>query len=235
LRVFTLNIRHGGGSRVEKILDEIKAIAADTVVLTEFRNNRAGGAIRNGLTATGYECQFTFDTTPSTNTVLIASRAKPTSTDAQRSAQDWSSNRHLAIEFGWGNLVAVYLPPGRVKIPAWDSLLLTAKELAGAPTILIGDFNTGKHRIDEVGATFIAPEYMDRLEGASYTDTWRFKNPDRLGATWRSTHNDFRLDYAFLSAPISGFKWDVRHEDRTRTLGTSDHTAVVLDIDLETH
>ena len=55
MRVFTLNIRHGGGSRIEKILDEIKAIDADIVVLTEFRNNRAGGAIRNGLTATGHE------------------------------------------------------------------------------------------------------------------------------------------------------------------------------------
>ena len=232
LRVCTLNIRHGGGRRVEQLLADINAIDADTIVLTEFRNNRAGIEIRNGLTTTGLEHQSTFDTDPRTNTVLIASRAKPEGTDDQRDHHDWSHHRHLVIEYEWGNLVAVYLPHGRAKIPAWDSLLSTATRLAGTPTILIGDFNTGTHRIDEAGTTFIAPEYMDRLENVGYTDAWRHKNPDRRGATWHSTRNEFRLDYAFLSRSISGRNWDVRHDDRTRTKGTSDHTAVVLDIAL---
>jgi exonuclease III len=73
---------------------------------------------------------------------------------------------------------------------------------------------------------------MDRLEHVGYTDAWRHKNPDRRGVTGHSTRNEFRLDYAFLSRSISGLKWDVRHDDRTRTKGTSDHTAVVLDIAL---
>jgi hypothetical protein len=37
--LFTLNIRHGGGSRIDRITGLIESLGPDVVVLTEFREN----------------------------------------------------------------------------------------------------------------------------------------------------------------------------------------------------
>ena len=41
-KIITWNIRHGGGTRTDNILHSISNHNADTVILTEFRNNKSG-------------------------------------------------------------------------------------------------------------------------------------------------------------------------------------------------
>jgi exonuclease III len=103
--------------------------------------------------------------------------------------------------------------------------------LAAGPTILIGDFNTGKRYIDEDGATFIGSEYMDQLGVLGYLDSWRTLNPESREYTWfSSAQNGFRLDYAFLSHALVPQLSYAKHVDAPRLNGVTDHSALLVDL-----
>ena len=40
MKIVSLNVRHGGGSRLVSIIDRLKQYNSDVIVLTEFRNNK---------------------------------------------------------------------------------------------------------------------------------------------------------------------------------------------------
>jgi hypothetical protein len=48
------------------------------------------------------------------------------------------------------------------------------------PLIVLGDFNTGKHLIDEDKATFYCAEYMGKLEESVLLDMWTMKERAKL-------------------------------------------------------
>src|SRR4051812_33629767 len=76
MKVLSFNIRHGGGSRVERIQRAIASHAPDLVVLPEFRNNAAGKILREWLTSFGHHSQAAGTTAaPVQNSVLLASHA----------------------------------------------------------------------------------------------------------------------------------------------------------------
>ena len=56
MRILTWNIRHGGGARVPRILAGLDRHRLDIAVLTEYRHNSGGEAIRTGLRAMGLVC-----------------------------------------------------------------------------------------------------------------------------------------------------------------------------------
>ncbi len=56
MRLLTWNLRHGGGVRVPAILAGLAQLAADVLVLTEYRAGEAGSRLRAGLEAMGYRC-----------------------------------------------------------------------------------------------------------------------------------------------------------------------------------
>ena len=53
MKIVTLNIRHGGGTRVPVILEYLDSQNGDVIVLTEFRENANATASRSGLLAQG--------------------------------------------------------------------------------------------------------------------------------------------------------------------------------------
>ena len=54
MKLITLNIRHGGGKRVPRILEYLRTLNADVIVLTEFRENANAIALRAGLWESGF-------------------------------------------------------------------------------------------------------------------------------------------------------------------------------------
>lgn len=54
------------------------------------------------------------------------------------------------------DLVAVYFPQGLRKVKMFDWLLSQSQQWLSCPALLVGGFNTGKHRLDEDGTTFVA-------------------------------------------------------------------------------
>ena len=60
MKVFSWNIRHGGGTRITEILAEVERHAdSDFIVLTEYRNNKNGLLIKK-KTYSLRVCQSTF-------------------------------------------------------------------------------------------------------------------------------------------------------------------------------
>jgi exodeoxyribonuclease III len=227
----TLNIRHGGGKRIGPIVQAIAAYSPDIVIITEYRNGRVGENLRSSLSVAGWEHQIAAPTPERKNSVLIVAKQPIEIDDQQIFNEDWQRDRHIVVNGGGYTIVAVYLPPGPKKLPSWELLLNTAATLATEPTLIIGDFNTGKHYIDEDGATFIGPENIDRLEKLNYIDAWRHLHPTARDYTWFSpAGNGFRLDFAFLSPSLATKLTSARHIHETRIDTITDHSGLVVEI-----
>ena len=231
-RILSLNVQHGGGTRIERILGEVLAQQPDTVVLPEFRHGRTGTLLMDGLQGMGFIHQAGSPTPPGTNGILVVSKIPLLTVEPMEDpTTDWGKNRHMVVRMDGLTLVAVYLPLGKQKRYSWDSLLHTSARFVGEPTVLVGDFNTGKHRIDEQGATFIASEYMDHLEALGYVESWRLLHGDDREFTWYSNRgNGFRLDYLFASPELALRISTSDHVHKTRLEKITDHAGLLVSI-----
>jgi len=62
---------------------------------------------------------------------------------------------------------------------------------------------------------------------------WRRRYPDGREFSWYSTRgNGFRIDHAFLSPVLAGRAGAIRYSHDERTSGLSDHSALLLDLDV---
>lgn len=231
-RFLTQNLLHGGGSRISRFLERIQKLTPDTIVLTEFRNSQSGANLKAALSAYGWQHQIASPTSAKTNGVLIASRFGITAEKPVCTQHDWDTKRRLSVQIEGMKVVAVYLHADIQKLKAWELLLDDAQLDVAKDAVFIGDFNTGKHRVDETATTFIGAEYPSHLEALGYIDTWRSRNPEKREYTWYSNHgNGFRLDYAYASPSLSKCLIDVWHDHGARTEGVSDHSGLVVDFD----
>ena len=232
MRILTCNLQHGGGQRVDRLASAVEAHHPDVMVFTEYRDNAPGRHLLATLDAAGWRYQATSEPARLCNGVSVVSR-EPFRVVPLPESVEMSDGRFRWLECDLGALsvVATYVPLNKPKLPFWAWYIEQAAARAGAHTICIGDFNTGKHRIDEVGATFRGAEYMDRMEALGYVDAWRVRYPEGREYSWFSNKGKgFRLDYAFLSASISPCLRDVFHDHSFRESGLTDHSALVVDL-----
>jgi hypothetical protein len=73
-------------------------------------------------------------------------------------------------------------PTNVAKTRFWEVVLQAVESRLQAPFLFVGDWNTGTHRLDETGKTFVCPEYFGRLSMLGWTDVWRH----RAMRTWSS-------------------------------------------------
>jgi len=232
MRVVTLNVRHGGGSRTTAICEALRAHSADIIVLTEFRENSSGQLIKRALGRCGYEHVASSHPPAKANGVLLASRTA-FEQKAARPDVPLGPWRWLECRFDRLTIVGLYFPLGTPKLPFWDYLLSEASSRSEDQILLIGDFNTGKHHIDEAGATFIGPGNLSKLEALGFVDAWRSLHPSGREYTWFSqAGNGFRLDYAFLSRSLAPHLRATTHSEAERKGGATDHAALIVDIDM---
>lgn len=227
MSVVTWNIRHGGGTRADRIIDQLRKFSADVLVVTEFRNNAAGERIKEALGSAGYVTSNPL-TPPRLNSVLVASRF-PIRAEHPLDAT-MQDQRHLwVVELGWISLCAVYMPLGDAKPVYWLALARAASGDSG-PDLYIGDFNTGNNKSDLAdGATaFLASEHFDRFGSGSLKDVWRAHNPGRREYSWFSAraNNGFRLDHAFANEHFFRRVSTCEYIHEPRTSGLSDHSAM---------
>ncbi|HYX05984.1 MAG TPA: hypothetical protein VE912_04550, partial [Bacteroidales bacterium] len=100
-------------------------------------------------------------------------------------------------------------------------------DFLGNNGLIIGDFNTGKHYIDEKGKTFYCSEYFDKFNEASLIDSWRSRKHNEKEYSWYSNvGNGFRIDHAFSTPNLDRLITNVHYSYVERENGLSDHLTI---------
>ena len=229
IRILSWNIRHGGGVRLPRIVEAISAYQPDVIILCEFR--LSGDAfLRKALFEQGYGSVVRGGCPRKCNGVVIASKL-PLKRKRILSRRVELPHRMVVAEFEDLHVVGVYLPNLLRKTPYWDAILRSGRHFRSRPTLLIGDFNTTRHFVDEPGEVCKTSQYMDLIESAGFRDLWRDRNPDGREYSWYShRQNGYRLDHAFFSHSLAARVYRVWYSHGERQAGLSDHSIVLADI-----
>ncbi len=240
MRVVHWNIQHGGGpTRTPEIALALLDYQADVVVLTEFRRER-GGQIAGVLHDHGLRYQANSNPRPRTNGVLIASR-EPVQVLPAPVDRDIATRRvdvHLPGAQLW--ITGVHLPDAvKHDAPAiarkaahFRALIDFSRKKAAASHIITGDLNTGRHRLDEPGATFTCTALLGQLATLGYADAYRTLHPKGRDSSWQShVGQGFRLDHTLVSAPLAAGIRRAWYDDSPRHSGHSDHAPMVVEFD----
>ena len=227
LKLLSWNIQQGGGSRTRGIIRFIQRQKPQIIVLSEFRNNDSGAFLRNKLLELKYHFQFVSLSTSDTNSVLIASQLPCSSRLFLDTGLEYAANV-IAVDFDAFHLYGVYLPHKK-KHQLFD---LLQKEIEQhSPSIIMGDFNTGKNFIDQKGDSFWYTKELARLEKAGMKDAFRYVQGEVEAYSWFSHQgNGYRYDHIYTSQELLPViqQCDYIHSAREDKL--SDHSPMILEM-----
>jgi exodeoxyribonuclease-3 len=238
MRIATQNLNWGGEPtapgcdglpRLKRLVSIMEGSSADVLVLTEYKSGKLGDELRELLADAGYPHLVSHQQTPFALGTAIASR-RPFSTvelPIKATTEHW---RSIGIDIDGVAVFGFYFPLKEAKSLYWDWVLENAALLKDREVILIGDFNTGKIRIDELNETFDCQEKLAALEQLGFVDTWRAAYPKGRDYTWYSSAgNGFRLDHVWASSQMSPRIQHAWHHHEARLTLASDHSAVIVD------
>ena len=209
---------------------------ADVIVLSEYRTT-IGGQIRGVLAEHGWTHQICTNPKAHKNGILVVSRLEIEACEHSESAP---SRRERWLEFRVPQVdlrvAGVHIPDGggpNGKSYFWKDLLAVAREHKDERYAVIGDFNTGRHYVDEAGRTFTCTVQMGRLTSMGFRDAWRWVHPAGREYSWYShTGNGFRIDHAFVSEGLGDRIESAWYSHSEREAGLSDHSPMVLTLNL---
>lgn len=239
MRVVSLNVRHGGGTRISAIVEWVRACAPDIAVFPEWRANKSSAALKEALEELGFKTDSAVRSLPRSNGLMIA--AKERFSGERLTPLDAEKGELLLARWSSGLvIVAAYFPQLHAKRPFFEKCMTVTREHTDVPFLLIGDINTGRNDLDVEanGTRFYCEDQFLVLEAqAGLRDLWRAEHGDCKEWTWRSRANGFRVDHAFGNrqlvkqlAPIS-----IRYDHQPREKATTDHSGLILDLGRSTH
>lgn len=253
LTIQSWNILHGGGRRLPEIALALLQHRADVIVLSEFRR-RLGGQLAGILADHGWTAQAMSPASSSQNGVMVASRLPLEAREADPPACLRSRWCEVTLAGGMA-LVALHLPEDSRRDDqrrAWAYLLERARRLAGAPAVLVGDFNAGRNGIDGCGrggGRFAASAQMGALWSLGFCDAWRALHPGEREASWEGPRgasggsgrlrqrraprpSGVRIDHACVSGALRPALLEARFSQDERALGLSDHAPLLVTLGL---
>lgn len=241
MKLMTLNIK---GCQTQRILNYVTSIDVDIMVLTEYRILKSGDKLQPTLAKAGWEYLCSSNPGANERGVLIASRdpvvQKPLRTPFlfhylapyldYRVVEIYVPEKQLLI-------VGVYVPyyDGEEKDTLWSSLIQYAQQHSGEPYVITGDFNSCTER-DTEGSSIYTSQPLHAIKRLT-VDAWEFHNegsnpPTRDRYTWYSKNSGIRLDYTFLSPVLRSALQEVEHIHSVREKKVSDHSAVLVTLNL---
>lgn len=225
MKILSLNIRHGGGSRVDAILEYLGSHHFDVLVLSEFRHNRAGDKLKRFLSQKSFEFVSPETSDHKKNTVLVAAKSI-TPVDLPALPVPWST---IGARCGFLQVIGVYFPLKDAKKPLFDWFVAHSRNMLN--TVLIGDFNTGSNELDLQGKSkfYCSDEFAD-LSQNKLVDAYRLLHQTNREYSWYSSvGNGFRIDHALVTSDLLDRISEVRYEHTTRDV-ISDHSALFLNL-----
>jgi exodeoxyribonuclease-3 len=238
MRIVAWNIRQGGGgARAAPIAAALAALEPDVVALSEYRPGPSAPLLA-ALRAAGLEQQAATEPRRSANGVAVLAREPFLLHGSPAWLTELQRERWLEVDpAGAGlTLLNAYVPPIRSGFdkPGFWQALLTATELSiHEEFAIVGDLNTGLHRVDERGATFGCEGAFRELLAQGWVDAFRALHGDvreySHGARGEGQH---RIDHAFLSPSLAPRLRACWYEHGPRVVARlSDHSPLVLDLD----
>lgn len=232
------NILHGGGGRrMPEIVLALLEHRPDIVILTEFRST-TGGQIAGVLADVGLGSQLTTELRPGVNGICIASRLPLIRIDGLMEAHPnrWLGCHVPSLELSIGG---VHVPDGsarNARLEYWRDLVDVARawsrEQDRCRSLLIGDLNSGRHRLDENGRTFTQTSRLGELATLGYRDVYRDLHPESRDFSWFSrSGNGFRLDGAWASPALARTVRSVEYSQIERETRVSDHAMLKIRVD----
>ena len=230
IALLTWNIQHGGGARIARIVEEIAAHDADVIALTEYRA-RPGVALCAELRDRGWPYVESTSPNGNVNGIAVFSRT-PMRRTGPCPAPSENQVRWLDVdlpEYGFDIGVLHIMAAGSNKLAKarfWDTVLGAAEARLHEPRLFVGDWNTGAHRVDEKGRTFVCAEHFGKLSAMGWTDMWRHHNPGITEYTWYSKlkggicGNGFRLDHCFATPVLRPRVKSCRYSHAVRDAGS---------------
>jgi len=247
LRILHWNILHGGGAkRMPEILLNLLAHKPDLILLSEYRTT-IGGQIRGILADQGLAHQQTSLPAQHKNGLLWASRIHiARSTQPAPSAHGLSTRwLDVCVEGHDLQLTGVHIPDDSrptARAFCWQSMVASARLNREKSHIFIGDFNTGRHGLDEEGRTFTCTSQLGAVCTLGYADAYRVFAPETREWTWHAPAQShvkpentarsggFRLDSALVSQRLVPRLVRADYVHSVRETGVSDHSAMIIDL-----
>lgn len=238
MKLLAWNILHGGGSkRMPHIVLSLLEHDADVIVITEYRTT-IGGQIRGVLADHGWRHQRCTDPGRGQNGVLLASRHQLRDpTDSPEFAHNSCRRRWIDAEIPDLDLIVagVHVPcesRDSTRSAFLKGVIDTARRRVARPFVVIGDFNLGRHRLDETGSTFQNTAMLGKLATLGYIDVWRHLQPDGREYSWYSHEGaGFRIDHAFVAPNLTDDIVSAWYSHEERDTGISDHSALLVTLD----
>ena len=245
MKLLAWNIQHGGGARLARIVEELSAHDADVIAVTEFRA-RPGKVLRDALRERGWPHVETTNPPENRNGVAVFSRTpvvRVRPCPAPEAGERWLDIDLPEYGFGVGVLHIMAAGSGKThptniaKARFWDAVLTAAEARLHEPFLFVGDWNTGAHRLDESGKTFVCAGQFGKLSGMGWSDLWRRQNSGPTEWTWYSKlkggvrGNGFRLDHAFATPGLRPRIRSCHYSHTEREAGISDHSIVIVEIE----
>lgn len=249
-RVFSLNVRGGGGARLSAIASRIESHAPDVVVLSEVKANTIS-AWTKAMADQGYLYRDWIEPPQDQPDALVVLSRKPFDRVDDTPPFDCRCRTVFLPDSGI-TLIALHVwtsgstraPGGKMIMWEW---LRSRIPVISQPWLLIGDLNTGDARDRHPGyrKRFKGEEHFEFLTQRAGTDLWRTHHGDRIEWSWITTRllrarrdDGFRLDHAIGSRDLAAtcVRCDYDHEFRGfdhegKRFALTDHSAIIVDLD----
>lgn len=231
----TWNILHGGGARrMPEITLALLEHNADIIALTEYRTT-IGGQIRGILDDHGWCHQVTTEPPAGTNGILLAAKSPLELVEGDRTADIEGRLLQAHWQQADTTIIVAHVPDKsseRARLICWRKLLELARTRRDANCIVLGDFNTGRHHLDEPGRSFTCTALLGELAAIGYADAWRALHPEAREFSWTShSGNGFRIDSAFVSARLRPRVLGASYSHGERERRVSDHSALIVTLE----
>jgi len=228
LKILSWNIQQGGGTRHLKIIDAIKNIDPHIVVLSEFRNNSRGLAIRNALERAQFKFQIWPETISQKNCVLLASSLLFKGSVFPKCDPNYAHSI-VKAEFEAIEVYGCYLP--HKKKHQLIPFLQDQIEKSGKPSIIVGDLNIGVNGIDQKGNSFWYQDELEALFESGVVDAFRVINGQVKEYSWYSHQgNGYRYDHSYVSTELKNVVTKCYYLHSYREQKCADHSPMVLEL-----
>ena len=236
MKILSWNILHGGGKRAHEILDTIEKEQPDIVTLQEFRHGSSKQVLLDGLKGMGLDEQYVPETTSARDNSLVIASSYHFQAQVFPKGSDIPARAIRAFfpDLAELNLLAVHLPQKKKQPPYLHALIDLDKDFLTENSLIIGDMNCGIPFEDSETKSFEHTFLFQQLLRDGWVDAWRSRNPKKREYTWISSKqkNGFRYDHALASSKLDQKIRQIRYNHDVRINALSDHSLLLVDIDL---